>query len=91
MHCLHLRKRSPCLSLTFTWSVVVLCQLADNMKPCMWSAGAADGSVKVWDTRHLKDAVHTFKLHDSAIMRVEWAPYKKGVLGTGFFPIALTA
>ncbi len=48
------------------------------MKPCIWDAGAADGSVKVWDTRHLKDAMHTFKLHDSAIMRVEWAPYKKG-------------
>ncbi|CAL8462585.1 g2118 [Coccomyxa elongata] len=45
--------------------------------------GAADGSVKVWDTRHLKDAMHTFKLHDSAIMRVEWAPYKKGVFASG--------
>ncbi|EIE23954.1 WD40 repeat-like protein [Coccomyxa subellipsoidea C-169] len=49
----------------------------------MLVTGAADGSVKVWDRRQLKEAVHTFKLHDSAIMRVEWAPYKPGVFASG--------
>ena len=57
----------------------------------MWVAGAADGSVKVWDRRHLKDAVHTFKLHDSAIMRVEWAPYKKGATGPASLLFNLTS
>lgn len=41
-------------------------------------AGAADGTVKVWDRRRLSEALHTFKLHDSPINRVEWAPYKPG-------------
>ena len=41
-------------------------------------AGAADGTVKVWDRRALGGALHTFALHSSPIMRVEWAPYRKG-------------
>jgi hypothetical protein len=47
-------------------------------RDCSCCAGAADGSVKVWDRRALGGALHTFALHASPIMRVEWAPYRKG-------------
>lgn len=41
-------------------------------------AGAADGSVRVWDRRTLAEPLHHFQTHDKPIMRVEWAPYKAG-------------
>ena len=44
----------------------------------LYHAGAADGSVKVWDRRNLSTALHSFRPHNKPIMRVEWAPYKKG-------------
>ena len=57
----------------------------------LWcNAGAADGSVKVWDKRDLSTALHSFRPHNKPIMRVEWAPYKKGKLPTNLhYPGAL--
>jgi WD40 repeat protein len=48
------------------------------------SAGAADGSLKVWDRRKLPASgsvadgtLHTFNYHSEAIMRVEWHPTER--------------
>ena len=38
--------------------------------------------MKVWDRRNLSSALHSFRPHNKPIMRVEWAPYKKGKLPT---------
>jgi hypothetical protein len=47
-------------------------------------AGAADGSLKVWDRRKLPangsvadGTLHTFNYHSEAIMRVEWHPTER--------------
>ncbi|CAK0756589.1 hypothetical protein CVIRNUC_002468 [Coccomyxa viridis] len=45
--------------------------------------GAADGTVRVWDRRHLSAPLFDFRPHDKPIIRVEWAPYKKGVFASG--------
>ncbi len=34
----------------------------------------------MWDRRNLSSALHSFRPHNKPIMRVEWAPYKKGML-----------
>lgn len=48
------------------------------------AAGAADGTIKVWDTRQLgganPPALHTFSMHTEAVMRVEWSPHRAGGL-----------
>lgn len=41
-------------------------------------AGAADGSVRVWDTRELARPLHTFALHVKPTMRMEWSPTHPG-------------
>lgn len=47
-------------------------------------AGAADGTIKVWDARQLgganPPALHTFSMHTEAVMRVEWCPHRAGGL-----------
>ena len=67
-------------------SPTVWCREGTQYSPCPEEdalscyAGAADGSVKVWDRRNLSTALHSFRPHNKPIMRVEWAPYKKGKL-----------
>ena len=34
--------------------------------------------MRVWDRRHLSAPLFDFRPHDKPIIRVEWAPYKKG-------------
>ena len=41
--------------------------------------------MKVWDRRALGGALHTFQLQEKPIMRVEWAPYRKGALSDAPF------
>jgi WD40 repeat protein len=47
-------------------------------------AGAADGTVKVWDSRSLggnrATALYTFAVHTEAVMHVEWCPHRSGGL-----------
>lgn len=59
---------------------------------CIWvhdltlqplSAGAADGSLKVWDKRKLTadgggHALFTFNHHTAAVLRAEWSPSAPG-------------
>ena len=47
-------------------------------------AGAADGSLKVWDKRKLGpdggSALFTFNHHTGAVLRAEWSPSAPGEL-----------
>ena len=48
-------------------------------------AGAADGSLRIWDRRKIggKDAaMFTFDLHTEALMHVEWCPHRPGVVAS---------
>jgi hypothetical protein len=47
------------------------------------AAGAADGSVKVWDRRATAAPAFAFQHHSEAVMRVEWSPHKPGVFASG--------
>ena len=38
-------------------------------------AGAADGSLKVWDRRNTGKAAFSLDMHTSPLLRVEWANY----------------
>lgn len=56
---------------------------------CTCCAGAADGSLKVWDKRKLGadggSALFTFALHTGAVLRAEWSPSHPGrVYDLGF-------
>lgn len=59
--------------------------------PACKFAGAADGTIKVWDSRQLGSsnapALHTFAVHTEAVMRVEWCPHRAGGL-VHFCPLA---
>ena len=50
----------------------------------MHCAGAADGSLKVWDKRKLGaeggHALFTFNHHTGAVLRAEWSPGAPGQL-----------
>jgi len=41
-------------------------------------AGAADGSVRVWDARDLAQPLHAFAVHVKPTMRLEWSPTHQG-------------
>ncbi len=41
-------------------------------------AGAADGSVRVWDARDLAQPLHAFAVHVKPTMRLEWSPTHPG-------------
>lgn len=50
------------------------------------ATGAADGTVKVWDSRSLggnrATALYTFAVHTEAVMHVEWCPHRSGGLAS---------
>ena len=51
---------------------------------CHGLAGAADGSLKIWDKRKLGpdggNALFTFNHHTGAVLRAEWSPSSPGEL-----------
>jgi histone-binding protein RBBP4 len=57
-----------------------------GLRDYMVATGAADGTIKVWDTRQLggpnPPALHTFSMHTEAVMRVEWSPHRAGGLAS---------
>ncbi len=54
------------------------------MPASCYPAGAADGSLKVWDKRKLGpdggNALFTFNHHTGAVLRAEWSPSAPGEL-----------
>lgn len=49
--------------------------------PCP-SAGAADGTVRVWDRRSTGSPAWAFTYHSHAVTGVEWSPHRKGVFAS---------
>ena len=46
------------------------------------SAGAADGSLKIWDRRKPNEATYSSSFHTRSLLRVEWANYRPGVFSS---------
>lgn len=57
-----------------------------GLRDYMIATGAADGTIKVWDSRQLGSgsapALHTFAVHTEAVMRVEWCQHRAGGLAS---------
>jgi WD40 repeat protein len=44
--------------------------------------GAADGSVRLWDRRHLNAPLHETRAHAGSVMTMQWAPFADTVIAT---------
>ena len=46
------------------------------------ATGGADGLVNLWDTRKMKERLHSCKGHKKEVLQLSWAPHNETILGS---------
>ena len=69
-------------AVTDAHSADINCLSFNKSDPFLLATGSSDSTVKLWDMRNMKDALHVLEGHQQDVYQLNWAPFNETILGS---------
>jgi WD40 repeat protein len=63
-------------------SADINCLSFSKFDPFLLATGSSDSTVKLWDMRNMKDALHVLEGHQQDVYQLNWAPFNETILAS---------